>query len=233
MNKITQFSTIGALMSGFFKGEFCLLLGKSQYSFGLGCSEKLNGELTVFDGIAYRATADESLTELEKNSPLPFVQVTDFTPQHQHNTGEVNEQNIESILRQSINPDNIFLAITIEAHFDTMIIRRPHRQDEGERSVEEVASAQQVDTHHAIGGHLVGFWTPELFGRVSVPGFHFHFLDTEKHISGHVLQFSAKSAVLSFEEKRSIEITLPDSEEYTSLPIDVAKLDQLIHKIEK
>jgi len=66
-----------------------------------------------------------------------------------------------------------------------------------------------------------------------VPGFHFHFIDEKQKNSGHVLEFSASQAQLSFQEKQTIEITNPHSDEYRNMNIDLLSLDKSIELVEK
>jgi len=233
MSKITQFSTIGALMAGHFRGEAPLSAFCSHRAFGLGCSAEISGELTIHDGQVHEATAGEALHCLPPEAEIPFVQVTDFAPQQERAVTSITHDNAQEQLSRFIRPDNIFLAVSISGSFEHLVLRRPHRADGGSRSVDEVAASQKVDRYEGIAGRLIGFWTPELFGRVSVPGFHFHFLDETSQISGHVLEFSAHKAVLSFEEKTTIEIVNPASEIFRALKIDVGALDEMIHRIEK
>lgn len=235
MSKITQFSTIGALMAGYFQPEQSLesLSCAGTHAFGLGCSAQISGELTIWGGRIHEATAGETLHCLSVETALPFVQVTPFSPQARHGIGPVTHDSAARALRRFINPDNIFLAVCIEATFDRLVLRRPQRATGGSRTVDEVAACQKVDHHEAIAGRLIGFWTPELFGRISVPGFHFHFLDHDETISGHVLEFAATEAMLSFEEKTSIEIRNPTDQAFRDHAIDVASLDEMIHRIEK
>ncbi|WP_025885079.1 acetolactate decarboxylase [Asaia prunellae] len=233
MSKITQFSTIGALMAGYFHGEAPLSAFCSHRAFGLGCSAGISGELTIHDGRVHEATAGETLHCLSPEVEIPFVQVTDFTPQQEHVVMSITHENVEEQLGRFIRADNIFLAVSISGHFDQLVLRRPYRADGSSRSVNDVAAAQKVDRHEAIEGRLIGFWTPELFGRVSVPGFHFHFLDEASVVSGHVLEFSAPEALLSFEEKTTIEIVNPSSKAFKALEIDVGALDEMINRIEK
>ncbi|GAB6853401.1 acetolactate decarboxylase [Asaia astilbis] len=233
MSKITQFSTIGALMSGHLRGEAPLSHFCPAHGFGLGCSPEISGELTIHEGKVHEASAGEALHLVTAETLVPFLQVTEFSPQQTHRIVSVTQDTAYERLSQFIRPDNIFLAVTIVGVFDHLLLRRPQRAEGSQRSVDDVAASQREDSYKSISGRLIGFWTPELFGRVSVPGFHFHFLDDEARISGHVLEFEASEATLSFEEKTSIEIVNPASDAYRALSIDVGALDEMIHRIEK
>jgi acetolactate decarboxylase len=234
MGKIVQFSTIGALMSGYFSGEFSLHDELSQrHAFGLGCSDGANGELTIFNGVLWEATADEELHNPDKHEKVPFVQITSFRPEKSCDVENISHENAEQLLGEEIRNENIFLAICIEARFDKLVIRRPRRAGKCKRTVREIVQSQQVDTLYDIHGKLIGFWTPELFGRISVPGFHFHFINKEENISGHVLEYYASKGIMQFEEKQTIEITVPLSDNYKNININIPGLDKIIHQVEK
>ncbi|EUK19355.1 acetolactate decarboxylase [Commensalibacter papalotli (ex Servin-Garciduenas et al. 2014)] len=234
MSKIVQFSTIGALMAGHIQGEQAFARLRCGCNFGLGCSADLNGELTIFDGTAYEGTAGKTLKTLDFEARVPFIQLTDFKPEQEYLIEHVHHKNIYENLKRFTQPDNIFLAVSLEGVFEQVTFRRPYPSAEGHvRDVKEVAASQKIDTHQYIAGRLIGFWTPEIFGRIAVPGFHFHFLDESNQISGHVLEFYMNQAQLAFEEKQTIEVTNPSSKSYKDLKIDVSLLDDMIQKIEK
>lgn len=234
MSKIVQFSTIGALMAGHIQGEQAFARLRCGCNFGLGCSAGLNGELTIYDGTAYEATAGKTVEALGFEDRVPFIQLTDFQPEQEYLIDHVHHKNIYEYLKKFTQPDNIFLAVSLEGVFEQITFRRPYSAPEGQkRDVREIAASQKIDTHQYIAGRLIGFWTPELFGRIAVPGFHFHFLDESNQISGHVLEFYMNQAQLSFEEKQTIEVTNPSSKSYKDTKIDVNMLDDMIQKVEK
>lgn len=48
-------------------------------------------------------------------------------------------------------------------------------------------------------GMLVGFWCPAFVGsNLNVPGFHFHFLSTDKQRGGHVLQMELQAGATAY-----------------------------------
>ena len=232
MSKIIQFSTIGALMAGYFRGEYDASALKHPDAFGLGCSQGINGELTIFQGKVWEATAGEA-PHLLRQEMLPFLQVTEFVPERTASVVNIDQHNAEQHLNQFIPLQNIFLAVCIEATFDHLVIRRPQPASDIPRDINDFARTQQEDTLNNINGYLIGFWTPALFGRISVPGFHFHFIDEKRNNSGHVLEFSAKKAILKYQEKQTIEVTNPGSAEYKNMTIDLSSLDKSIEHVEK
>lgn len=233
--KITQFSTIGALMAGHHCGEFHIPLGTPGFTFGLGCSDLVNAEVTIRRGVAYTASAAQPVGRLTATDVTPFIQVTDFNPDATVREQGLTMENLPEAFRKHVpHPDNTFYAIQIHAAFDSITVRRPQVVAPGTtRTMLELAKEQEVDAREGIKGYVVGLWTPTVFGRVSVPGFHLHFVDESEKVSGHVLQFKAATAELAYEEKSSIEIMTPTSEAYRKSVVDLGSLDGTIHKVEK
>ncbi len=233
MSKIIQYSTIGALMAGYTEGWQTLAeLGQGD-EFGIGCSTGVSGELTVSGGKIFEATAGEPVQQLTKHTGLPFIQLTRFAPKITYPVQQIRHDNAYQHLSRYIQADNILLAVSVIGHFEKMVIRRPQRSEMPNRDIREMAQSQTVDSFENIEGRLIGFWTPELYGRISVPGFHFHFIDDSQQVSGHVLEFSAEKATLLFEEKPVIEITNPTTTTYRNTHIDIDQLDDIISHVEK
>jgi len=232
MSKIVQFSTIGALMSGYSRGECDISTLNHPHAFGLGCSQGINGELTIFEGKIWEATAGKP-PHPSHHRDVPFVQVTEFQADDTFQISDINQDNIEQHLKQHIALQNIFLAVCIEATFKHLLIRRPQPATDSNRSIGDFAATQQEDSLKHVQGHLIGFWTPALFGRISVPGFHFHFIDYKNENSGHVLEFSSDSAQVCYQEKQTIEITNPHSDDFKKIDIDISVLDNAIDRVEK
>lgn len=201
--------------------------------FGIGCSTGVGGELTISAGKIFEATAGEPVKPLTKLSGLPFIQLTRFAEKTTCPVQHICHDNAYQHISRYIKADNILLAVSVVGNFEKMVIRRPQPTDISNRDIREIAQSQTVDNFENIQGRLIGFWTPELYGRISVPGFHFHFLDDSHQVSGHVLQYSAEQATLLFEEKTVIEITNPTTTTYRNTHIDIDKLDQIISQVEK
>lgn len=232
MSKIVQFSTIGALMAGQVQGECNVRENIRPDSLGVGCSEGINGELTLFQGKIWEATAGRELHTLDKHC-VPFIQITSFNPENIFRVKHLTQHNAARLLDEKISIQNIFLAVCVEANFTEIVIRRPQPTTDADRDITEVANTQQEDRLCNIQGRLVGFWTPELYGRISVAGFHFHFIDEKQQVSVHVLSYQAEEACISYEEKHTIEITHPNSQAYKTLPIDISALDDVISGVER
>lgn len=232
MSKIHQYSTIGALMSGYFNADEDVYQHCSCTSIGLGCSELLNAELTIQDGQVYTATAEKMTVKEHPPFYVPFYQVTSFDRYQEYPISCVSNITLENILTSFISLKNNFVAIRIIGEFSKLVLRRPYCSDKI-RKVKDISDQQQVSEYNNINGYLIGFWTPEIYGRISVPGFHLHFLSDDFTVSGHVLSYQLSTGQLQFEEKATIELKNPTTNDFQKIDIDLESLDQMIEHVEK
>ncbi|MBF7681950.1 acetolactate decarboxylase [Acinetobacter sp. B5B] len=232
MGKIYQFSSIGALMSGYFQPDQDVYNVCTCSSIGLGCSEQLNAEVTILNGKVYTATAHQAIERPKAPFYTPFYQVTDFSNFKEQQILNTMQNTLEQELKHFVVLNNQFIALRIDGFFHQVTLRRPQASDK-KRTIKEVSAKQEVIAYQDIRGCLIGFWTPEIFSRISVPGLHLHFLSHDASISGHVLAYHIESAKLQYEEKPTIEITHPQTTEFSQLNIDLKSLDQMIESVEK
>ncbi|PIT58234.1 acetolactate decarboxylase [Snodgrassella alvi] len=228
---IVQFSTINALMAGLFDGVFSVEEAKKHGDFGLGCSHALAGEV-VIDKDFLEADGDKAVKVMDDDELLPFLQITTFQPDKVVDITDVSKDNLYTHLAHYLPLDNVFIAVKISGRFNKLKIRRPFAQQKPYPSVVKVFEQQVVDSVKDVSGTLIGFWTPEFFKELSVAGFHLHFIDTTRKLGGHVIDFMASKAELAFEGKQSIEIVLPEDEEYLRTNLKMDDLNNVIKQVE-
>ncbi|PIT53746.1 alpha-acetolactate decarboxylase [Snodgrassella alvi] len=228
---IVQFSTINALMAGLFDGVFSVEEAKKHGDFGLGCSHALAGEV-VIDKDFLEADGDKAVKVMGDDELLPFLQITTFQPDKVVDITDVSKDNLYTHLAHYLPLDNVFIAVKISGRFNKLKIRRPFAQQKPYPSVVKVFEQQVVDSVKDVSGTLIGFWTPEFFKELSVAGFHLHFIDTTRKLGGHVIDFMASKAELAFEGKQSIEIVLPEDEEYLRTNLKMDDLNNVIKQVE-
>lgn len=230
--KIYQFSSINALVGGVFDGLFSVYDIKQKGNFGLGCTITLKGELIINDSNFFEAAGRQNLRVMKEEEHLPFAQITTFKADRIIEIDHINKTNLYDHLAQHTLLDNIFLAIKIEGVFNTIKIRRPDDTGKVYPSLSDLSAGQLVDNITDISGQLIGFWTPKFFQNISVEGFHFHFIDIEKRIGGHVLDFSIDKARISYEVKNMINIELSENESYLRHDLNIDNIVDIIKKVE-
>jgi acetolactate decarboxylase len=58
---------------------------------------------------------------------------------------------------------------------------------------------------------MVGFWCPAYVAGINVPGFHLHFLTKDGKSGGHVLDFTAQTAIVKLDLTNDFTMILPSS----------------------
>ena len=72
-----------------------------------------------------------------------------------------------------------------------------------------------------FSGTLIGIYSPSFSGAFSVPGYHFHFLSSDRTQGGHLLEVSSELLRLQVEELTDFPLALPENE--TFLQADLSR----------
>ena len=195
--RLTQVATIDSLLSGCYDGWITLEEFLSYGDFGLGTVDRIDGELTILDGVPYQSLFDGTTVVAARDLKLPFASVVPFAP-----TGVVvmnidspaAEEEITERIDALFPNRNRPLAIRIEGDFTDLRTRSEVGQDKPYRPLAEtMKDAERRFELGALSGTVVGFRTPSFMKGLNIPGYHYHFIDSSKQIGGHLLQFSVTS----------------------------------------
>ena len=63
-----------------------------------------------------------------------------------------------------------------------------------------------------VEGVIAGFFCPDYVAGVNIPGYHLHFLTSDKDAGGHILEFTVKEAVVSVDHTSKFLMVLPGGE---------------------
>lgn len=233
-NKLFQHSTIGALMAGMFEGTYRLDELLKKGNLGIGTLHSLDGELVIVDGTAFQITVKGEVFELTGHERTPYAAITTFNAENEFEVQRKETKvSIKEKLLKDFSSQNIFQAIKISGTFQFIHCRSVGKQDKPYPKLIEVAADQTEFKAKAISGTLVGFYTPEIFGTVSVPGFHLHFLSDEKDFGGHVLDFSILEGNVKWQGISMLEQHFPvDNSSFMTGEIDDSQLREKIEKAE-
>ena len=209
-----QVSTATALVEGIYQGAVRVGTLREHGDFGLGTFEDLDGEMVVVDGHYFRVRGDGSVQEVDDGVLSPFAVVTRFVPEPavtldqcpdmSHLTSEFDH------LRKS---DNVFYALRVDGKFDYVHTRAMCRTKEGVPLV-QAAAVQPEFEFRDVSGTLVGFWTPEYAKMFNVPGYHLHFVSTDRTRGGHLLQCRGENLRLQIQREGDYRIALPETEDF-------------------
>ena len=73
----------------------------------------------------------------------------------------------------------------------------------------QAAAHQPEFEFNDIAGTLVGFWSPEYAKTLNVPGYHLHFISSDRTHGGHVLRCSGADLQLQIESSGDYRVVLP------------------------
>jgi len=212
-----QTSPISALQQGVFDGNMTFKDLKAYGDFGLGTVQALDGEMVELDGQFYQVKSDGLAYRLNDSTKTPFAEVTFFKPDETVAlSGTFNLTQLGEYLDSRLNTTNIFYAIRIDDTFDYVKTRSVPIQSKPYPTLAEAVEDQKIFEFHNITGTIVGFRCPAYINGVNVPGYHMHFLTSNRSTGGHLLDFELKNASIKVDNLYDFEMALPNNDEFNN-----------------
>ena len=210
-----QTSTIGALMQGVYDGTTTFKDLKAYGDFGIGTVEALDGEMVELDGQFYQVKSDGVAYHLNDSMKTPFAEVTFFKPEETVAlNGTSNLTQLENYVDGKLATKNLFYAIRIDGTFDYVKTRSVPIQSKPYPPLSEAVKGQKIFEFHNVKGTIVGFRCPDFVNGVNVPGYHMHFLTTNRSAGGHLLDFKLVNASVEIDNLSEFEMVLPNIDEF-------------------
>lgn len=224
--RLTQFSVIDALLAGVYDGPFTVADLQNAGNIGLGTFNALDGELLMVDGVVYQIAHSGKVSIMPPEALTPFAVACAFQPQVQRPppsaVKSLKEFDEQWRSRFAWSPpyageplsENYFYAVTITGKFDTIKARSVPKQEPPYKPLAEVVADQNIFNFADIEGTMIGFYCPPFAKGVNVPGWHFHFISTDRKLGGHVLDFSIENyqqAELCWQMLDTLDLQLPEA----------------------
>ena len=204
-----QISTSTALVEGVHSGSVSSSVLLEQGDFGLGTFENLDGEMVILDGRIYQVA--DRVRHRTDDFLIPFASVTHFRAKSSFDIENVEGlEDIELACDQQRISDNLFYALRLDGIFETIHARAVHTVPQNTRLL-DAAKTQSEFHFENIEGTLVGFWSPRYSSSFSIPGYHLHFISTDRTKGGHLLDCSARKLKARVQILSEYNIRLPDS----------------------
>jgi len=210
--KLLQLSTLSALSAGVYDGYSTLEPIQRPGAYGLGTFDKLDGEMVVLEGVAYRVGIDGKVTKPANSTKIPFASVSALgEPDVTFDLGAVaGKADLEKLILSNLQSQNYPVLIVINARFDSITTRSVPAQQKPYEPLADVCATQQKE--FALGaqeGTLVGFYCPPYMSGLNAPGFHLHFLNDTRDAGGHVLALAIKDGRARLQVLTSLHVILP------------------------
>jgi acetolactate decarboxylase len=213
--RLLQVGTLSALSAGVYDGYSTLEPLQRPNAFGLGTFDKLDGEMVVLDGVAYRIGSDGKVTKPVNSTKIPFAAVSVIAePDVTFDVGAVaSKADLEKLILSKLSSVNYPVLIVINAHLDAIRTRSVPAQQKPYEPLADVCATQQKEFElGAQDGTLVGFYCPQYMSGLNAPGFHLHFLNDDHSAGGHVLSLAIKSGRARLQILTSVLDILPGTD---------------------
>ena len=186
-----QVSTIDALVMGAYEGVQPAGVLEKHGDFGIGTFEALDGEMIAVDGRFYQVTSDGAVHMVDPSVLVPFATVTFFDNDSTILvSGSRNLSTFTNGIDKGLPSKNLIYAIRADATFPEMVVRAIPRQEKPYPPLTEAATHQVVTRLENTSGTIVGFYLPAFMKGVNMPGYHLHYISSDRKSGGHVLDFT-------------------------------------------
>lgn len=213
--KLYQIMPYGAMASGIYYGNTTLGELRNHGGFGIGAYNDMDGEMVELDGRFYQIKTDGVVYQPADNSMTPYAQVTIFEADLKIEiSSPMNYSQLMEFIDGLLPTKNVFYAIKITGDYDLVKARSVPRQSPPYQPLSEVIKNQTVFNYESINGVAVGFRCPNYLGSAVFPGYHLHFLSSEKDRGGHLLEFTISSGVVEVDVTPNLEIASFESPEF-------------------
>ena len=228
IHTLFQVSTSAALVEGLYQGAVRVSRLLSHGDFGLGTFTDLDGEMVVLDGVCYRISSNGEVNQVEGSRLIPYAVVTRFNAEFSKQFNQLTSfSDLVSVCDDLRESDNVFYAFRVEGRYLRVKTRVMTTVREG-TGLTAAASGQEEFLFNEVEGTLVGLWSPGFAGSFSVPGYHFHFLSTDRQKGGHVLQCEGLDVSIRGCAINEMHVCLPETEEFLKADLTRDPQDDLM-----
>lgn len=225
---VFHFSIASALLNKMLDGSSVIGEIKKYGNFGLCTYNALDGEGIILDNHFYKIKGDGKVYNTKEVDLLPLCIITSFNANNEIVIKDsLSYKSFKDFIDSLLPTKNIIYAIKIEANFKWIKVSSVHKQIKPYRSLEEIFEETVRYEYSDITGTLVGFRSPECTESISVPGYHFHFIDNDKKVGGHLLDFEIENGKVEIDLKHNFHVMLERSKEFYNLEIDESKNELL------
>jgi acetolactate decarboxylase len=230
-HEVFQASTIAALLDGAYDGDvsFDELAGHGDQ--GLGTLDACDGEMIAIDGRFLRADVDGAISEIPGGTRTPFAVLSFFRPAHRFELeGPLAQEELLAEIDRRVGHPEMVHAVRIDGRFDLVHCRSVPAQRKPYRPLAEVVAGQHVFDFADAEGTLVGFRFPGSEGGVAVPGYHLHFVTSDRTRGGHVLDFCAGTVAVAVDDSSELRVETPPGVEIGGAEPDAGDVARIEHE---
>lgn len=206
---VTQFAVLDALLAGAYESGMPAGEVRAHGDFGIGCLDRLGGEVVLLDGELFECTIDGAPTKMADVESLPFVDVCVLPDVAASAASGLDLAALTAAVEAGLASRNLFHAVRWDGVVGSVRTRVTPRQRHPLRPLADVAREQVETVTEHRRGTLVGFWAPAIYQGIAVAGLHLHFLSDDRLIGGHVLDVTVGEGALRLAAFARFDLHLP------------------------
>lgn len=206
---VTQYAVLDALLAGAYASGMPVAEVAALGDFGIGCCDRLGGEVVILDGEVFECTVGHPPTLMTAAESLPFADVCRMDATRPQPVADLDLAGLTTRIEGALASRNLFHAVRVDGTFRAVRTRVTPRQSVPLPPLADVTAHQVETVLTDIRGTLVGFWTPAIYQGISVAGLHIHFLAADRSAGGHVLDVEVADASLRLAAYARFHLHLP------------------------
>lgn len=216
-----QVSLLNGLMLGDYAGSVAVDELRRHGDTGIGTFDRLDGELIMLGGAVYQARADGSVREVDGSMTVPFAAVAFLDPASPaHPVVTANLSELKAALDARIaGAFNRFHLAVVEGDFARVHVRSVVAQERPYRPLAQVAADQVEFVYEAQEGTIVALRCPGFVEGINLPGWHLHFISSDRARGGHVLGLESVRATVRIQPLDRFELVLPTAAGFDDLAL--------------
>ena len=206
-----QVSSFSALLNANYDGVMSFGDLRAHGDFGIGTFNGLDGEMTEIDGKLFQVRSDGKVYPVADRTLTPFASTTYFHPIIKHVVAEaiVSLEGLHKAI-DGLRPAGLPCAVRVTGEFAYIKTRSVPAQTKPYPRLVEVVKTQPTFEFNNVTGVMVGFWLPNDFSGLNVPGYHLHFLTADRTGGGHLLEARPLHVTVELEPLRQFQMVLPE-----------------------
>jgi acetolactate decarboxylase len=228
IHTLFQVSMSAALVEGLYQGAVRVSRLLRHGDFGLGTFVDLDGEMVILDGICYRVAPTGRVTIVPSDRLVPYAVVTRFTPDISIQVQRLKSfAELTAVCDRLRDSQNAFYAFRVEGRFSFVKTRLMKAVHEGTELKGAAARQKEFDFEYQQGT-LIGLWSPGFAETLSISGYHFHFLSTDRTAGGHVLKCKMTDVRITGCALYEMHVSLPETAEFLRADLNRDPNDDLM-----
>jgi acetolactate decarboxylase len=214
---IQQYGLPLTLMNSIYEGEITAKQMRELGDIGVGVSNHLNGELTAVDGVIYSIAADGTATVAPDDLKAPYMSMLKFEPTKTITVKDIGSfKELQDAITGQITSINSFYAFKAKGTFSYAHLASAHGVEDEDVDFFEYLNSRQMYDLTDTEGTVVGIYTPDYLGDISIPGLHFHFQNGDNTVGGHLEDIRFEAMNFEVQEFDRMNLVLPNGPKFRS-----------------